>query len=233
MDQERIGKFIKKIRQDNQLTQKELADKLGVTYQAVSKWENGKNIPDIATLKLISNEFHVDIDEILEGKTKEGKRNNNHKILLIVLFVLFVISLSTIFIISIFNKNSSFEFKTISSKCSDFKITGSAAYNKEKASIYISSIEFCGDEDTSKYKKITCTLYENYQDTKTKISSCPEKKNQTLEEFLKETNINVNHFSSSCKNLTSNTLILEINAVNEDNQTITYTIPIKLNDSCK
>ena len=41
MNQERIGSFIKTIRQDNKLTQKELADKLGVTYQAVSKWENG------------------------------------------------------------------------------------------------------------------------------------------------------------------------------------------------
>ena len=39
MDQEKIGKFIKKIRQENHLTQKEMADKLGVTFQAVSKWE--------------------------------------------------------------------------------------------------------------------------------------------------------------------------------------------------
>ena len=59
MDQERIGNFIKKIRVDNNLTQRELADKLGVTYQAVSKWENGKNIPDIQTLKQISKEFNI------------------------------------------------------------------------------------------------------------------------------------------------------------------------------
>ena len=38
------------------------------------------------------------------------------------------------------NKSNDFEFKTISSKCTDFKITGSAAYNKEKTSIYISNI---------------------------------------------------------------------------------------------
>ena len=39
MNQEKIGEFIKKLRQDNNLTQKALADKNNVTYQAVSKWE--------------------------------------------------------------------------------------------------------------------------------------------------------------------------------------------------
>lgn len=45
MDQEKIGKLIKEIRQKNNLTQKQFADKYGITYQAVSKWENGKNMP--------------------------------------------------------------------------------------------------------------------------------------------------------------------------------------------
>ena len=75
MDQERIGQFIKKIRQDNKLTQKELADKLGVTYQAVSKWENGKNVPDIAILKEMSKMFNINIDEILDGEKKSKKKN--------------------------------------------------------------------------------------------------------------------------------------------------------------
>ena len=55
MDQERIGNLIKEIRKDNNLTQAELGDSLGVTAQAVSKWENSKNIPDIAVLKEISD----------------------------------------------------------------------------------------------------------------------------------------------------------------------------------
>ena len=48
MNQEKIGEFIKKLRQDNNLTQKDLANKYNVTYQAVSKWERGLNIPDIS-----------------------------------------------------------------------------------------------------------------------------------------------------------------------------------------
>ena len=231
MDQEKIGKFIKKIREDNNLTQKELADKLGVTFQAVSKWENGKNVPDISILKEMSKMFNINIDEILEGEIKSKEQSKNkyiYPISLIVLLIILIVIGSIIF-----NKNDEYEFKTISTTCEDFKITGSAAYNKDKATIYISNVEFCGKEDTNKYKKITCTLYETYQDTKTKISNCEEQKNINLEEFLKGVNIKVDHYSKTCKNLSKNSLTLEIEAINDENKTITYTIPIKLNDSCK
>ena len=59
MDQEKIGNIIKELRKKNNLTQQNLADQLGVTYQAVSKWENGKNIPDIAILKEISKLYNI------------------------------------------------------------------------------------------------------------------------------------------------------------------------------
>mgnify|MGYP000768869648 CR=1 FL=1 len=45
MNQEKIGKFILDLRKQNKMTQKEFADKLNVTAQAVSKWENGRGIP--------------------------------------------------------------------------------------------------------------------------------------------------------------------------------------------
>ena len=73
MDQEKIGQFIKNIRKENNLTQDLFAKKLGVTYQAVSKWENGKSIPDIATLKLISQVFNVNLEELIEGEKKVSK----------------------------------------------------------------------------------------------------------------------------------------------------------------
>ena len=62
MDQEKIGKIIKEIRKNNNLTQADLANKYNVTYQAVSKWENGKNIPDISILKQMSKDFNIDIN---------------------------------------------------------------------------------------------------------------------------------------------------------------------------
>ena len=71
MDQEQIGKFILNLRKQNNLTQKEFADKLHVTAQAVSKWENGRGIPDIEILQKMSKEFNVDIDSILTGKKEK------------------------------------------------------------------------------------------------------------------------------------------------------------------
>ena len=78
MEQEKIGKFIKKIRVDNGLTQKDLADKLGVTYQAVSKWENGKNIPDIMILKqkrICPLKIHRGLIIHILCRNKHGKEN--------------------------------------------------------------------------------------------------------------------------------------------------------------
>ena len=128
MDQERIGKLIKELRKKNNLTQAELAESLGVTYQAVSKWENGKNIPDISILKELSNKYNIDINDLLEGNNKVKK---NYKKLAIIVSLFITIFIGIFIII---NTNNNFEFKTISSKCSDFKLSGSVAYNKDHSS---------------------------------------------------------------------------------------------------
>ncbi len=231
MDQDKIGNFIKTIRLDNNLTQKDLADKLGVTYQAVSKWENGKNIPDLSIIKKLCDEYNIDIDELLNGIKKERKQSKTLKTTIISLLV--VILLIGIYIINNINNSRNFEFKTISSQCRDFNITGSAAYNRDKTSIYISNIEFCGKNDNEEYKSIECILYENNNDTKNKVSSCDKKKSITLKDYLKDLDIQVNNYATTCKKFTSNTLSLEIKAIDKDNKTITYNIPIKLNDDCK
>lgn len=232
MDQEKIGKFIKKIREDNNLTQKDLANQLGVTYQAVSKWENGKNVPDIGILKLISEEYDVNIDEILKGeKVPRKKKTIIDRFLELIPSCSIVLGIFIALLIT--RSQDDFNFKTLSSKCSDFKITGSAAYNKEKTSIYISNIEFCGKEDKVEYKKIECSLYEKENQTKTEISTCPIKENITLESFLKDTNIKVDKYSTVCKNLNSNTLFLKIHATTQEDKVVTYTIPLELNENCQ
>ena len=77
MDQEKIGNFIKEIRTKNNLTQKQFADKYNVTYQAVSKWENGKNMPDVALIKQISKDFNISLEEIYNGELYINKKKNN------------------------------------------------------------------------------------------------------------------------------------------------------------
>lgn len=232
MDQEKIGKFIKEIRRNNNLTQKELAAKLGVTYQAVSKWENGKNIPDIGILKEISKEFNIDIAEILDGEIKPFKKKNTALIIYLIIIATGIALISLITLIKDSN-DSEFKFKTISSSCHDFKVTGSAAYNRDKTAIYISNVEFCGQEDEATYEKIECNLYENHVDEKIKVSSCSSKKNIKLDDYLKEVNINVSNYSTKCKELTSNDLSLEIVATKTDGNKVSYNVPIKLNEHCK
>ena len=75
MDQERIGALIKDIRKKNNLSQSAFAKKYGVTYQAVSKWENGKNIPDLAIIKQICSNYDISLESLLDGNTKRTKEN--------------------------------------------------------------------------------------------------------------------------------------------------------------
>lgn len=60
-----FGKNLKKLRLGRDLTQEKLADFIGVTFQAISKWERGEGYPDITTLPVISSFFGVTIDELL------------------------------------------------------------------------------------------------------------------------------------------------------------------------
>lgn len=97
MDVEKIGKFIKELRAEKKLTQKELSEKLNITVQAVSKWERGKGLPDISYLEDLSSIFEVSILEILKGErtdkiehkdilysVKYGKETTKEKILRII-----------------------------------------------------------------------------------------------------------------------------------------------------
>ena len=82
MNQEKVGNLIKELRKKNGLTQEKFALKYGVTYQAVSKWENGKNMPDISLLKQICNDYNININDLLDGKVNDKK--NNKKVIIIV-----------------------------------------------------------------------------------------------------------------------------------------------------
>lgn len=73
MNQEKIGKFIAKLRKENNMTQEELASLMGVTDKSISRWENGKTMPDISMLNTLANKLNCSISELLNGEkmTKE------------------------------------------------------------------------------------------------------------------------------------------------------------------
>ena len=60
-----IGNKLKKLRRDKDLTQEEVATHLGISYQAISKWERGDGYPDIAMLPTLANYFGVSVDELI------------------------------------------------------------------------------------------------------------------------------------------------------------------------
>ena len=68
-----ISKRIKKYRLDLKLSQEDLAEKIFVTRQTISNWENGKNYPDINSLVLLSTLFGVSLDILVKGDLEEMK----------------------------------------------------------------------------------------------------------------------------------------------------------------
>ncbi len=229
MNQSKVGQFIKKIRTTNGLTQKEFGKIYGVTYQAVSKWENGKNIPDISLLKQMSQDFNVDIESILEGEMPPSPKTIYHNYLpYAIIVVLLVIVISFI----IRGTQSTFEFKTLSSSCDEFTISGVIAYDKTKSSIHISNIDYCKGNDQTLYEKIECTLYEQVNNTQTKIgtSNYHEQTPITLEDYLKSVNFDIDNYPKTCREYTQHSLFLQINAQDENGKITTYQIPLNLKD---
>lgn len=68
MDQVKIGRFIQSSRKQTNMTQKELADKLGVSDKLISKWETGNGMPDISLLNELCSVLNISVNELLSGE---------------------------------------------------------------------------------------------------------------------------------------------------------------------
>ena len=103
MNTQDFGKFIAELRKEKDMTQMQLAQKLNVTDKAVSRWETGKNFPDIEIFEDLSKILEVSVSELLEGKriekeelitvseenvVKQIKKNKKHKKIYLVIIAL-------------------------------------------------------------------------------------------------------------------------------------------------
>ena len=68
MEQVKTGKFIAKKRKELNLTQEQLAERLGVSNKTISKWETGKCMPDYAVVKNLCEELKVSVSELMDGE---------------------------------------------------------------------------------------------------------------------------------------------------------------------
>ena len=65
MDHTKIGGLIRRLRQERGLTQRQLAERMGISDKTVSKWERGMGCPDLSLLPELSDIFRVDLDQLL------------------------------------------------------------------------------------------------------------------------------------------------------------------------
>lgn len=79
MDLVKIGAFLKELRKEKNITQEDLADKMGVSRRTVSRWETGSNMPDMDILIDISDFYEVDLREILDGERKDSRMDTEMK----------------------------------------------------------------------------------------------------------------------------------------------------------
>lgn len=94
MNQDKIGKFLASLRKENNLTQEDIAEKLNVNVKSVSRWENGRNLPDPSIMKEICKIYNVSINELFNGE----KVKKSNKVRQIFLFYI-IVSLTRIFIL--------------------------------------------------------------------------------------------------------------------------------------
>lgn len=71
MDTKMIGSFLKELRKENNMTQEQLGERIGVTNKTVSRWETGNYMPPVESLILLSDIYGISINEILAGKRVE------------------------------------------------------------------------------------------------------------------------------------------------------------------
>lgn len=227
MDPVRIGNLIKELRIKSNLTQNEFANKYGVTYQAVSKWENGKNIPDISVLKLICEDYNISLDSVLDGKVDKKKK----KLIFIGLTTLVIL---LIVIASINFQDNQINFKIISSSCEDFNIYGSLAYNKSDSHLHLGNVTYCGGDDTTKYVKIECGLYEKKDDKFKVLDTCKYNYDGSikLEDYLENIDFDLKDFSNKCDKYDNNSLYILINATDNEGNITKYQIPLNLSNTC-
>ena len=68
MNQEKIGKFIASCRKDKKLTQEQLAEKLNISKNAISKWERGLNLPDVSIMQALCKILGITLNELFIGE---------------------------------------------------------------------------------------------------------------------------------------------------------------------
>ena len=192
MNQEKIGKFILKLRKEKKMTQQELADKLNVTDRAVSHWENGRSIPDVSLFKSICEIFDISVNELISGEKltkdklikqsdeniintlKDSKKNQNKSQRIIIILIIGIVILLIAVLLGIKNKYPKIDLFNFTLQQSDpekpYKLEKQLTIDKRDVYYYgLDFAVFCEKnekcyqvKDALKHNQITLDGFQDY-----------------------------------------------------------------------
>ena len=249
MDQNKIGKFIERARKARHLTQQQLADILGVSNTAISKWENGNNLPDISMLEPLSIALKIDMLDLLTAQNsthtqvskKCVKQRRNRITRVIITIIIAIILLLTTNFLTYYNCNKTtqkilseqIQVYKISSSNIDYVVEGYIIFNNKENLVYIEKIAFQGLEnpniDYSKIKEVNYYLELNGYKIFKQTSHIEEKAN-TLEEIFMQYRGNsyIDNNNPALKNTNIETTELIIQMTDKKGDKSEISVPIIL-----
>lgn len=225
----RTGEIIEKYRREKGLTQEQFAKKLGVSNTAVSKWEHGYNLPDIALLEPISKILDIDMMLLLtsENETKEetSPKNKNKKItkfISINAFILLFLSVITIICSLLSNhynqkinklKSEQLQGYKFNSIDDEFAISGYILFNKDSSLVVLEEVVYQNKNrstDSKLYDYVSIDICDNKNRIFQIRYSLKGKRYETVNDLLKESLLNINNASKPIKELNNPYIIINI-----------------------
>ena len=229
MDLNKVGTFIANLRKEKDLTQANLGELLGVNDKTVSRWETGKNAPDISILNDLSEKLGISVKELLNGERNLEKDiniealkyyNNRGKkrILISAIIAILIILLLSILFFSINKYNQYKVFKVYSSN-SNLNLEGIVVLNPHRNIIVLRNIEYSdyneGTTDEISSKSYYVKLLSNDKIIKNEIYNFD--KEMSLRDFLETYTLYVDESLKNSEDLISlENLRLEIEYQNND-----------------
>lgn len=250
MDQRKIGKLIEKYRKQKKLTQKELANRLGVSNTAVSKWETGNNLPDISMLEPLSDVLEVDILELLksqksshEDTSRKFIKVKKHKLYKVIIFIIAFISTICItntityskanYKLTNYKKKETEVYSISTPVDSDIYLSGYIIFNDKNNLVILEQLMIADEEkiDIGKVKEVSIKVKVDEEILLIRKKSIEKENYKTINELVLDMNNRIYKPTLNLKERKNDELSINIGIVFKNNETRTITSKIILNSN--
>ena len=213
MDNDKVGRFIAKLRKKKGLTQDELGNMLGISGKSVSKWERGLNMPDISLIYKLSEVFDVDLNQLLNGEDaiksvvdlqneenavntlkiesddkslrKTKKKSNKRLSFKIIIFLIIIVLFVIAFVFGFHNKGDRY---AVESSTEGFTVDGKLTIKDSGYVLYVSNISCLFEEcltETINTAQYSVAINNNVLFRSGILDYTSKKEKITLDDYLK------------------------------------------------